>query len=103
MFNFIKNLLTGGNKMKMGAKHILVDQEFEATDLIKKLNDGITFESLAGDFSKCPSGKQGGDLGTFSNGMMVKPFEQAVLELEVGKTSGPVKTQFGYHLILRTS
>jgi peptidyl-prolyl cis-trans isomerase C len=103
MFNFLKNLITGGNKMKMGAKHILVDQEFEATDLIKKMEGGSTFESLASDFSKCPSGKDGGDLGTFSNGMMVKPFETAVMDLEVGQTSGPVKTQFGYHLILRTA
>lgn len=103
MFNFIKNLITGGNKMKMGAKHILVDQEFEATDLIKKLESGTTFESLASDFSKCPSGKQGGDLGSFSPGMMVKPFEKAVLDLEIGQTSGPVQTQFGYHLILRTA
>lgn len=89
--------------MEMGAKHILVDQEFEAKDLLKKLEDGKTFEELAGDFSKCPSGQKGGDLGTFKSGMMVKPFEQAVLALEVGQTSAPVKTQFGYHLILRTA
>ncbi len=89
--------------MQMGAKHILVDQEFEATDLIAKMEQGKTFEELASDFSKCPSGKQGGDLGSFGKGMMVKPFEQAVMDLEVGQTSGPVKTQFGYHLILRTA
>ncbi|MDH5415182.1 MAG: peptidylprolyl isomerase [Flavobacteriaceae bacterium] len=89
--------------MSMGAKHILVDQEFEAKDLIKKLADGSTFENLAKDFSKCPSGKDGGDLGTFTKGMMVKPFEEAVLALEVGQaTESPVQTQFGYHLILRT-
>ena len=89
--------------MSMGAKHILVDQEFEAQDLIKKLESGESFEKLATDFSKCPSGKQGGDLGSFGKGMMVKPFEEAVLALEVGQTSTPVKTQFGYHLILRTA
>lgn len=88
--------------MSLGAKHILVDQEFEANDLIKKLESGETFESLAAEFSNCPSGKQGGDLGEFSKGMMVKPFENAVLDLKIGETSGPVKTQFGYHLILRT-
>jgi len=89
--------------MQFGAKHILVDQEFEANDLLKKIEDGKTFEELAKDFSKCPSGKQGGDLGKFGKGMMVKPFEDAVVGLEIGKTSGPVKTQFGYHLILRTA
>lgn len=90
--------------MQMGAKHILVDQEFEINDIIKKIEDGKTFEEMARDFSKCPSGAQaGGDLGKFGKGMMVKPFEEAVLNLEVGQTSGPVKTQFGYHLILRTA
>lgn len=88
---------------QMGAKHILVENEFEAKDLLQKLQEGKTFEELAGDFSKCPSGKQGGDLGLFGKGMMVPSFEQAVQELEVGATSSPVKTQFGYHLILRTA
>ncbi len=102
MIKFLKNIFQGEPKMKMGAKHILVDQEFEAQDLVKKLNDGTSFEQLAQDFSKCPSGKKGGDLGTFTSGMMVKPFEHAVIGLEVGGTSEPIKTQFGYHLILRT-
>lgn len=86
---------------KMRAKHILVEHKFEADDLVKKLDEGIPFEKLAQDFSHCPSGKDGGDLGEFSKGMMVKPFEEAVLKLKEGETSGPVKTQFGYHLILR--
>jgi len=85
----------------MRAKHILVEHQFEAEDLVKKMSEGATFEELAMDFSKCPSGKEGGDLGQFSKGMMVKPFEEAVLALEAGQTSGPVKTQFGYHLIHR--
>ncbi len=89
--------------MQMGAKHILVENEFEANDLIKKLDEGTSFENLAKDFSKCPSGSQGGDLGLFGKGMMVPSFEKAVLDLEVGKSSAPIKTQFGYHLILRTS
>ncbi|MDP7319361.1 MAG: peptidylprolyl isomerase [Bacteriovoracaceae bacterium] len=89
--------------MKLGAKHILVEQEFEAQDLLKKIAAGEAFDKLASDFSKCPSGKQGGDLGHFGAGMMVKPFEEAVLNLKVGETtSQPVKTQFGYHLIQRT-
>lgn len=102
MFSIIKNIFSKEAKMKLGAKHILVDQEFEANDLIKKIEDGKTFEQLAKEFSKCPSGKDGGDLGTFGKGMMVKPFEVAVVELPVGQVSPPVKTQFGYHLIKRT-
>lgn len=88
---------------QMGAKHILVENEYEANDIIKKLQEGKTFESLASDFSKCPSGKQGGDLGLFGKGMMVPAFEKAVLDLEVGRTSTPIKTQFGFHLIKRTA
>jgi len=83
------------------AKHILVEHTHEVEDIQKKLADGESFEKLAADFSNCPSGQQGGDLGSFSKGMMVKPFEDAVLNLKEGEISGPVKTQFGYHLILR--
>ncbi len=83
------------------AKHILVEQEYEAQDLIKKLGEGETFETLAQKFSKCPSSQEGGDLGEFTKGQMVKPFEDAAFALGVGETSAPVKTQFGYHLIHR--
>lgn len=86
---------------KVNAQHILVDHEHEAQDLIKKLDEGTSFEDLAKDFSKCPSGRSGGNLGEFARGMMVKPFEDAAFALEVGQTSSPVKTQFGYHLIKR--
>lgn len=86
---------------KVTASHILVDQEFECQDLVKKLEEGTSFEELAKDFSKCPSGQSGGSLGEFGKGMMVKEFETAAFDLEVGATSGPVKTQFGYHLIKR--
>ncbi|MCP4915125.1 MAG: peptidylprolyl isomerase [Oligoflexia bacterium] len=86
---------------KVNAQHILVDQEFEAKDLIRKLEEGVEFEKLAADFSNCPSGKQGGNLGEFGKGMMVAPFEKAAFALEVGQVSEPVKTQFGYHLIKR--
>ncbi len=86
---------------KVSCKHILVEQEFEANDLVKKLSEGETFEALAQSFSNCPSGDQGGDLGSFGKGMMVKSFEEAAFGLGVGETSGPVKTQFGYHLIHR--
>lgn len=88
--------------MKLGAKHILVEQKFEIEDIQKKLVSGTAFEELAKDFSICGSGAQGGDLGEFSKGMMVKPFEEAVMNLSVGETSEAISTQFGYHLILRT-
>lgn len=84
------------------ASHILVDHEHEAKDLLAKIKDGKTFEELAQKFSKCPSGDQGGDLGFFRKGMMVPEFETAAFGLNAGETSGPVKTQFGFHLIKRT-
>ena len=83
------------------AAHILVDQEYEIKDLQKKLSEGVSFEKLAKDFSKCPSGEEGGNLGEFGKGMMVKPFETAAFALQVGEVSQAVKTQFGYHLIKR--
>ncbi len=85
------------------AQHILVDQEHQAQDLLKKLEEGKEFSDLAKDFSNCPSGKSGGDLGSFGKGVMVKPFEDAAFALEVGQVSGIVQTQFGYHLIKRLS
>ena len=103
LLSFFKKIINKGVNMQVGAKHILVDQEFEAKDIIKKFNDGVEFELLAKDFSKCPSSAQGGDLGLFGKGMMVKPFEEATFSLEVGQVSAPVKTQFGYHVILRTA
>lgn len=87
--------------MKLKAKHILVAHEYEAKDLLKKLNDGKTFEELARDFSLCSSGSNGGDLGEFSKGMMVPQFEKALLLLKENEVSDLVKTQFGYHLIKR--
>lgn len=85
----------------VAAKHILVDAEHEAQDLIKKIEEGTAFEDLAQKFSKCPSGQQGGDLGEFGKGRMVPAFEEAAFALEVDQVSSPVQTQFGYHLIKR--
>lgn len=87
--------------MKVKARHILVKDEFEATDLLKSLGEGKTFEDLAKSHSLCPSGKSGGDLGEFGKGRMVAAFEVAAFGLEVGEVSQPVRTQFGYHLIQR--
>ncbi|MCB9254238.1 MAG: peptidyl-prolyl cis-trans isomerase [Bdellovibrionaceae bacterium] len=84
------------------ARHILVEQEFEAKDLLKKIKeDGASFEDLAREHSKCPSGRQGGDLGSFGKGQMVREFETAAFALQEGEVSEPVRTQFGYHLIQR--
>lgn len=89
---------------KIIAKHILVDQEFEARDILKKIEAGKSFEDLAKEFSNCPSAKEGGMLGSFGKGMMVASFEKAAFALEIGETtSSPVRTQFGYHLIKRES
>ena len=87
--------------MKIKAKHILVKQEFEAKDILKKLEEGKSFEVLAKEHSLCPSNVEGGDLGEFGKGSMVQSFEDAAFELKVGQISGPVRTQFGYHLIFR--
>ncbi len=87
--------------MKIKARHILVEQEFEAKDLMKKIEEGKSFEELASTFSKCPSGKRGGDLGEFDRGRMVPSFDEAAFALKVDEISPPVRTQFGYHLIQR--
>ena len=86
---------------KMRVSHILVENEYELADIQKLLDEGSTFAELAKKFSKCPSGQRGGDLGPVRRGQMVQPFEDAMFALEVGELSGPVKTQFGYHLIYR--
>jgi peptidyl-prolyl cis-trans isomerase C len=87
--------------MILKARHILVQHEYEAKDLERKLKTGANFEELAEDFSICPSSRRGGDLGEFPRGRMVEAFEKALLKLKVGETSGIVRTQFGYHLIKR--
>lgn len=81
------------------AKHILVNTLEEAKDIKGKIDNGLTFEDAAKQFSTCPSNQQGGDLGTFTRGKMVPEFENASFEMAVGEISEPVQTQFGYHLI----
>lgn len=88
--------------MKIRASHILVDKEYLAEDVLKKLKEGSSFESLAKAFSSCGSASEGGDLGEFGPGMMVEAFEKAAFALKPGEVSGPVRTQFGYHIIKRT-
>lgn len=82
------------------AKHILVDEEDKCQDILEMITAGEkTFEDAAKEFSTCPSSQKGGDLGTFGKGQMVKEFEDAAFAAEIGHVVGPVKTQFGYHLI----
>lgn len=81
------------------AAHILVKTEDEAKAIKEELDKGADFATLAKDKSTGPSGPNGGDLGWFSAGMMVKPFEDAVMALKPGEVSGPVETEFGWHII----
>ena len=85
------------------ARHILVPTKEQCDDLKKQINGGADFAALAREHSKCPSGQQGGDLGEFGPGQMVKEFDEVVFHDEVGKAHGPVQTQFGFHLIEITS
>ena len=81
------------------AAHILVETEDEAKELVQDLKDGADFADLAKEKSTGPSGPNGGDLGWFTTGMMVAPFEEAVVAMEDGDISDPVQTQFGWHVI----
>jgi parvulin-like peptidyl-prolyl isomerase len=87
---------------KIRVSHILVEKHPKAMEILEELRNGADFEKLAKDNSKCPSKKNGGDLGFFGKGQMVKEFEKAAFNLESGEISDIVKTQFGYHLIKRT-
>jgi len=88
---------------KATARHILVATEAACLALKNQIEAGADFAVVARDNSTCPSGRQGGSLGEFGPGQMVKEFDEVVFTGEVGKVLGPVKTQFGYHLIEVTS
>ena len=81
------------------ARHILVKTEAEAAQLKQRLAKGEDFATLAKKHSTCPSGKRGGDLGAFGPGQMVPEFDHVCFNEAVGVVHGPVKTQFGYHLV----
>ena len=74
----------------------------EVEDIKAAIDGGADFADQAREHSECPSGSSGGDLGDFGRGMMVPPFEEVAFDLDVDEVSGPVETDFGYHLILRT-
>ncbi len=84
---------------KVQARHILVGKQELAEELKKRIDAGEDFSALAEEYSECPSKKRGGDLGWFGKGAMVRPFEVAAFSAEEGAVVGPVKTEFGWHLI----
>jgi len=85
------------------ARHILVDTEEECLKLKDAITNGEQFSDVAKEHSNCPSSSQGGDLGSFGPGMMVPEFDEVVFSASIGEVHGPVKTQFGYHLLEITS
>jgi peptidyl-prolyl cis-trans isomerase C len=84
----------------VNAAHILVNSEKDAQNILARLEKGESFEALAKRFSKCPSKSKGGNLGWFGKGDMVPEFEKACFEGKKGDIVGPIKTQFGYHIIM---
>ncbi len=88
---------------KARARHILVKTKEACEDVKAKIEAGADFGEMARQHSECPSGKQGGDLGQFGPGQMVPEFDKVVFKEEVGKVHGPIRTQFGYHLVEITS
>ena len=85
------------------ARHILVDDEAFCEELKNKIQDGADFGDVAREHSTCPSGRRGGDLGSFGPGQMVKEFDTVVFSAELNEVQGPVETQFGFHLLEVTS
>ena len=81
------------------ARHILVDTEERCLELKTEIEGGADFADMARQHSSCPSGRQGGELGTFGPGQMVKEFDEVVFSGELNTVLGPVQTQFGYHLL----
>ncbi|MCW4055198.1 MAG: peptidylprolyl isomerase [Candidatus Bathyarchaeota archaeon] len=86
---------------KVHCAHVLVKTEKEGIAVLERLQRGEKFANIAKEVSLCPSGKRGGDLGTFSRGAMVKEFEKAAFALQKGGLSPLVKTKYGYHVIKR--
>lgn len=88
---------------RASARHLLVESEELCNELKQRIENGEKFEDLAKEYSQCPSGSRGGDLGTFNQGDMVPEFDQVVFNEAVNVVHGPVQTQFGYHLLETTS
>jgi peptidyl-prolyl cis-trans isomerase C len=88
---------------RASARHILVESEAQCEALKKEIQDGADFGEVAKQHSLCPSGAQGGDLGEFGQGAMVPEFDKVVFSGELHTVHGPIRTQFGYHLLEITS
>ena len=88
---------------KASARHILVATSEQCEEIKTKILAGSDFAEMASEHSTCPSGRKGGDLGEFSPGQMVAEFDEVVFSAEINQVHGPVKTQFGYHLLEITS
>lgn len=88
---------------KATARHILVDSEEKCLQLMAEIEAGADFAEIAKQHSTCPSGRDGGNLGSFGPGQMVREFDTVVFSAPVNTVQGPVKTQFGYHLLEVTS
>ena len=84
---------------KAAARHILVETQEQCQQIKTEIQAGTDFAEAAKEHSKCPSSQKGGELGEFAPGQMVKEFDDIVFSAEIGKVHGPVKTDFGYHLI----
>ena len=84
------------------ARHLLVATEEQCIEIKEQIAAGASFADMAKEHSSCPSGRSGGDLGNFSKGQMVPEFDQVVFEEEINVVHGPVKTQFGFHLLETT-
>lgn len=87
---------------KVKASHILVETQEKANEILEDITGGLSFQDAASQYSTCPSKSEGGALGEFGRGQMVKEFEDAVFSMKVGQISSPVKTQYGYHIIKLT-
>lgn len=81
----------------------MVKTEEACQSLKAQIEEGADFAELARQHSQCPSAKEGGELGEFSQGQMVPEFDRIVFSGELGKVHGPIQTQFGYHLVEITS
>ncbi len=88
---------------RASARHILVETEEQCAQLKQDIAGGNDFAAVAKEHSKCPSGAQGGELGEFSQGQMVPEFDKVVFNDDLNVVHGPIKTQFGYHLLETTS
>lgn len=88
---------------KASARHILVSSKEECEAIKAQIAAGADFAELAAEHSSCPSGQEGGELGEFRPGQMVPEFDKVVFSAPVGVVQGPVKTQFGFHLVEVTS